>query len=83
MASGCKIVSANVSAEPSCKHATSSSQNSLPGCYSFAASSEKNSCQAAAFFLVSCTVFAHSIFMMPKQQGRSEVPIIFPLLPQS
>ena len=31
MESGCKIVSANVSTEPSCELAASSSQNSLPG----------------------------------------------------
>ena len=31
MASGSKIVSANVSTEPSCELAASSSQNSLPG----------------------------------------------------
>ena len=27
-------------------------------------------------------MYAHSIFMVPKQ-GRSDIPIIFPLLPQS
>ena len=34
-------------------------------------------------FLVSSTMCAYSIFMVSKKQGRSDVPIIFPLLPQS
>ena len=34
MESGSKIVSANISTEPSCELAASSSQNSLPGCSS-------------------------------------------------
>ena len=43
MESGNKIVSANVSTEPSCELAASLSQNSLPGGSSIAASSSQNS----------------------------------------
>ena len=136
---GRKIVSANVSTEPSCELAASSSQNSLPGGSSNAASSSQNSSPGGSIMEVNtdmkkalkggytchvpgcyfntkrdkelsfhkfpkdvslrekwvnstkrkdfipgeqhCVCSQH--FHGTKEQGRSDVPIILPLLPQS
>ena len=52
MESGSKIVSADVSTEPACEPAASSSQNPLPGGSSIAASSSQNSLPGSSFMKV-------------------------------
>ena len=61
MESGIKIVSANVSTEPSCEFAASSSQNSLPGSSFMEVNADMNSTSTGPSYVLAASSSQNSL----------------------